>query len=400
MSYTYTLLISSFWFSLYLELGAFHFGTSVLSGYFPAVTRRILLLVTDLEIGGTPTVVRELAVRLNAFDGLEVEVACLARWGPVADELKRAGVTVHALAAQSMRDLGVIARFIALAHRRGYDTVFSFLVHANLVAAVGRKLLRYRLIESIQTTQPRPRWHWWVQRLARGSAERIVVPSISAARAAQDWAKVDRDKIVVIPNAVEVESFAQSPVPAENPQPYPIGFVGRLDPIKRVPMLVRSLLAVKRPVVLHIFGEGPERAEIEAAIHTHGLEPIVRMHGAIARPQEALEQIGLLVLPSAAEGFGLVLIEAMAAGVPVVGTNVMGIRDVIHDGETGLLVGADDEPGLAAAIDRIVGERELRNQLIASAARYVREHYTWAQVLPKYRELLAATNGDWPSDAA
>ncbi len=252
------------------------------------MTRRILLLVTDLEIGGTPTVVRELAVRLNALDGVEVEVACLARWGPVADELKRAGVMVHALAAQSMRDLAVIARFIALVRRRGYDTVFSFLVHANLVAAVGRKLLRYRLIESIQTTQPRPRWHWWVQRLARRSAEHIVVPSVSAACAAQDWAKVDRDKIVVISNAVEVERFPQSPVPAESPQPYPIGFIGRLDPVKRVPMLVRSLLAVKQPVVLHIFGEGPDRAEIEAAIRTHGLDRIVRMHGAIGRPQDAL----------------------------------------------------------------------------------------------------------------
>ncbi len=99
------------------------------------------------------------------------------------------------------------------------------------------------------------------------------------------------------------------------------------------------------------------------------------------------------MLPSAAEGFGLVLIEAMAAGVPVVGTNVMGIRDVIRDGETGLLVGSDDEPGLAAAIDRVVGERNLRSRLIESAARYVRENFTWSQVLPKYRELLTVVNG-------
>src|SRR6266542_2239063 len=102
--------------------------------------RRILLLITDLEIGGTPTVVRELAVRLAQMQGrdahatVEVEVACLSRWGPVAEELRAAGVTVHALAAGSVWDVPVIGRFISLVRRREYDTVFSFLVHANAVA--------------------------------------------------------------------------------------------------------------------------------------------------------------------------------------------------------------------------------------------------------------------------
>src|SRR5438876_3230107 len=143
--------------------------------------RRILLLITDLEIGGTPTVVRELALRLNNPPQVTIEVACLSSWGPVADELRAAGVIVHALAAQSIRDLGVILRYLALVRRRGYDTVFSFLIHANAVAAIGRFFLRYRLIQSIQTTQPRPRWHWWLQRLLHPSAQRIVVPSPSAA---------------------------------------------------------------------------------------------------------------------------------------------------------------------------------------------------------------------------
>src|SRR4051812_695666 len=128
------------------------------------MARRILLFITDLEIGGTPTVVRDLAVRLKEVEALEVEVACLGRAGPVAEELRSAGVPVHALAAGSMWDVTAVARFIALVRRRGYDTVFSFLVHANAVAAVGTRFASYRLIQSIQTTQPKPRWHWWVQR--------------------------------------------------------------------------------------------------------------------------------------------------------------------------------------------------------------------------------------------
>src|SRR5690349_18498677 len=122
----------------------------VMSGLRMSEPRRILLLITDLEIGGTPTVVREIACRLNNPPDVTIEVACLSSWGPVADELRAAGVTVHALAAQSIRDLGVILRYLALVRRRNYDTVFSFLIHANFVASIGRLFLGYRLIQSIQ----------------------------------------------------------------------------------------------------------------------------------------------------------------------------------------------------------------------------------------------------------
>src|SRR3954468_15533399 len=123
---------------------------------------RILLLITDLEIGGTPTVVRELAIRLNAMPGVQVEVACLSRWGPVADQLRDAGVHVTALGARGVTDfVGVTRRLARLVRERKDDTLFTFLVHANAVGAVATRFVRgVRLLQSIQTTQPHPRWHW------------------------------------------------------------------------------------------------------------------------------------------------------------------------------------------------------------------------------------------------
>src|SRR5690348_783057 len=140
--------------------------------------RRILLLITDLEIGGTPTVVRELATRLNHPPDVEVEVACLSKWGPVADQLRDAGVAVTAFDARGPRDLVRTTRRLRdLARDRKIDTVFSFLVHANVVAALAsRKLPGVRFLQSIQTVQPRPDWHWLAQRWAHRYAERIVVP--------------------------------------------------------------------------------------------------------------------------------------------------------------------------------------------------------------------------------
>lgn len=112
------------------------------------------------------------------------------------------------------------------------------------------------------------------------------------------------------------------------------------------------------------------------------------MRGQVANPQTALAQIGLLVLPSVSEGMPMVLIEAMAAGVAVVGRDVPGVRDVIKEGTTGVLVKSLSVKDLAEGIRRVVEDREMRQALIENARTEVAEKYTWDAVLPRYREVL------------
>jgi glycosyltransferase involved in cell wall biosynthesis len=353
------------------------------------VARRILLLITDLEIGGTPTVVRELAIRLpRATRDVHVEVACLKGWGPVADQLRDAGVTVTALGATRVWQLPRIVRDLRpLVRDRAIDTVFSFLVHANLVAALAsRKLDGVRFFQSIQTTQPKPGWHWRAQCWAQTHAEKIMVPSPSVKRVAAEWSDIPANKIVVVPNAIDPGEFEPSLISNANLRPYPIGFIGRLDPIKRLPMLLRAVKNLNGLVHLHIFGDGIERARIPQEIKELGINSQITMHGTVAHPQQALKQIGLLVLPSQAEGFGLVLIEAMAAGVPVIAADAPGVRDVIQNQINGNLVPIDE---MAKAIAGIVEDRSARDRLIEGGIKTVNERYTWDIVLPQYRAALS-----------
>jgi glycosyltransferase involved in cell wall biosynthesis len=358
------------------------------------VPRRILLVITDLQIGGTPTVVRELATRLNDPDNaVEVEVACLATWGPVADELRDAGVTVTAFGARGVTDfLSARRQLIRICRERKVDTVFSFLIHANAIAAAASfSLPGVRFIQSIQTTQPNPRWYWWLQSRIHRRTTDVVVPSPSAAEVAREWSGVPAEKICVIPNAVDFEQF-QALNPPLDATPLPIGFIGRLDPIKRIPDLIHAAGHLRDRIRLHIFGEGSERPELERLVRHLGLGGIVTLHGAVPRPQDALRQIGLLVLPSKAEGFGLVLIEAMAAGVPVLATNVPGIRDVVRHEQTGLLVTCDAR-AITAGLERLVPNAELRHRLAAAGREDVRQRFTWLAVLPQYRDLLGVDAG-------
>jgi glycosyltransferase involved in cell wall biosynthesis len=354
------------------------------------VSRRILLLVTDLQIGGTPTVVRELAVRLHRPPEVVVDVACLAPAGPVADQIRAAGVSVTPFDARGSRDVWqTTARLRALVWERSIDTVVSFLVHANVVAALAAsRFMGIEFIQSIQTVQPRPRWHWWAQRWAHRAAERIVVPSTAIVDAASRRSGIPRSKFVVIPNAIDPDAFPRTHVFAG--PTVRAGYLGRLDPAKSPAMLPEALgFARIDNAELHYFGDGPERAEIERAAARLGLSPRVIFHGAVPRPQDALSRMDVLWQPSSVEGFGLVVIEAMASGVPVVSIGAGGVTDVITDGENGLL----DDPGSARrrfawSLRALRDDRALRERLIAGGLRTVRERFTWDVVLPQYRQLL------------
>lgn len=329
---------------------------------------------------------RELTIRLRDAGAAQVEVACLGRRGPVADEIAEAGINVTALDARGPSDLLVLRRLIRLILDRKIDTVLSFLVHANAMAAAASMWLRdVRFFQSIQTTQPRPRWHWPVQGLAQWAAKRIMVPSESVAQVARHWANVPAEKVVVIPNAIDVNEIPFREVPRIGTAT--VGFIGRLDPVKRIPDLIDAMRRLDGVRCL-IFGEGQQRAELERQIAELGLGDRIILPGATKGPAEPLAQIDLLVLPSEAEGFGLVLIEAMAAGLPVVATDAPGIRDVVRDGQTGLLVPIGAPDRLASAIAKFLGDSALRKRFVDTARADVIQRFSWDSVLPRYIAVL------------
>ena len=352
-------------------------------------------MLTDLEIGGTPTVVRELAIRLHDPPQVKIEVACLKPAGAVADQIRAAGISVTSFGVTRARQLFSAARQLReFVRTRAIDTVFSFLVHANVVAALGAKRLPgVRFLQSIQTVQPRPRWHWWAQRWAARRAEKIVTPSTAVVRAAGERSGIPPDKCVVIPNAIDPADFPRVGVFAPS-RPVRAGYLGRLDPAKDPGMLLNAFdFAHMDDAELHYFGDGPHRDHLErcaAHLSLARRRPRVYFHGAVARPQEALKQMDVLWLPSRVEGFGLVLIEAMASGVPVVAVASGGVTDIVTDEYNGLLADAmSPYRRFADSLHLLRNNPALRQNLIENGLRTVHERFTWQKVLSQYHQLLA-----------
>lgn len=158
--------------------------------------------------------------------------------------------------------------------------------------------------------------------------------------------------------------------------------IGRLDPIKGFDVLVEALVLLRARGVAfrcRIIGEGPERGALEAAITRHGLRDRVELAGARGQDEvrTALREAGVFVLPCVVaadgnrDGIPVAMMEAMAAGAPVVSTRVSGIPELVDDGHEGLLVDERDAVGLADALARLLADGALRERLAAAARRKI-----------------------------
>lgn len=170
-------------------------------------------------------------------------------------------------------------------------------------------------------------------------------------------------RIHIVHCGIDTESFhPDRRSPGSTPR---LAFVGRLDPVKGADLLLDALASLRadHPSLTATFiGDGPHAAHVRSHARKLGLSDIVTFLG--TQPEEIVADLlrhsDLLVLPSFAEGLPVVLMEAMATGLPVISSRIAGIPELVDDGRTGILIPAGDTTALAAAIDRLLRDAPLR----------------------------------------
>jgi len=202
--------------------------------------------------------------------------------------------------------------------------------------------------------------------------------------------KVDHSKITVIPNWVDTGIFR--PMKDVEKEAGRIIFVGRLEKQKNILALVRAV-KITPDAKLYIFGSGSLEEEIRREIK--GLDKI-RLMGVVSHeklPYE-LNKSEIFVLPSLYEGHPKALLEAMACGLPVIGSRVEGIREIIEDGVNGLLCDPTPED-IRNKIIRLLSDKDLRERLGRNAREYVVRNYSFerifAEELKVHKELLSSS---------
>jgi phosphatidylinositol alpha-mannosyltransferase len=235
------------------------------------------------------------------------------------------------------------------------------------------------------------------------SVHRRIAASVAVSAAAASFlARAVPAEIEIVPNGVDVERFARGgPRPEGLPEGRLVLWVNRLDPQKGFPVAVRAfarLAAELEDVHLVVAGDGRDRDAIHLLSDADRLRLV--MLGSV--PHDRLPAYhaaaDAYVSPAAGqESFGIVLVEAMAAGVPVVASNVPGYREVVRDGVDGLLVAPNDPEALARALLRVLTEPELASAL-ARSGRERAATFSWDVVVPRIEAIYERVTGRAPED--
>ena len=332
---------------------------------------RVLLLITLAETGGAQRYVASLVPALAQ----EFDVVVAAHGDGFLGEASRsAGVRYVPLrhlrrALDPLQDLlGVVELFRLFRRER------PVVVHANsskagvlgrLAAVAARVPVRLFTVHGWAFTAHTgiaAKTYLWADRLMTPLTTMTVCVAESERRAGLRARTCRAGRTVVIHNGVELAKPRRRSRPAG--APVMLVSVGRLRPPKDFTTLVQAVAALDPASArLRIAGDGPDRNALAAEVTRLGLDGSVELLGTRGDVDELLADADLFVLSSDSEGLPMSVLEAMAAGLPVVASAVGGVPELVRDGETGTLVPPRDSAALAAAIRRLVADAALRERL-------------------------------------
>lgn len=357
---------------------------------------RIAFCITELDPGGAEKNLVQLVTRLDRRRW-EPRVFCLASEGPLAQPLRDAGIAVICLNAS--RRFGAASTVWRLArHLQQFRPALlqTFLFHANLVGRLaGRWAGVPRIVSGIRVAEKdapvRLRLDRWTNRLV----DKNVCVSRGVAEFSVRHAGLDSRKCVVIPNGVDLAEIDRVP-PADitsvgvPPGHRAILFVGRLAPQKAPELLLEAaeLVLPRFPDVHVLFvGEGPLRSTLQRRAVASSHAERIHFLGRRADVIGLMKASSCLALTSRWEGMPNVVLEAMAAGVPVVATEAEGVSDLVQNGLSGLIVPVGDAPGLAAALSRLLSDSTLSSSLAHESQVIVRKWFTVDRLVGAYERL-------------
>jgi glycosyltransferase involved in cell wall biosynthesis len=327
---------------------------------------RIALLVPTLEIGGVERVFTNLASGLRER-GVEVDLVVGKTNGGMGQHLDGA-IRVFDLGCDRM--LNGVPKLARYLRTRNPKALIAAMTHSSAAAVLARAVARsnVELIATEHNTMSKivantrglkyrmmPLWSRW----ALGSVDHIVAVCGGVADDLSLQTGIHRSRFQVIYNPVISDALYDAALaPVEHPwfravEPPVVLAVGRLDKQKDFPTLVRAFRLVlgSRPARLMILGEGPDRSRIESAVVEQRLTADVALPGFEHNPYRFMNRSAVFALSSAWEGFGVVLVEALALGLPVVSTNcTYGPAEILCNGKYGALVPVGDHEAMAESL--------------------------------------------------
>ena len=361
---------------------------------------RILHLITSLDVGG---VENQLAKVVSAYDrdSFSPSVCCLSHKGEIGEELERRGIPVQVLGEEptsfNPRLLGKLCHLlqterVAILRAHKYHSAFYGVLAARM-AKVGAIVPSYHLPQAIR----KPKRRLMIRFLSRLS-DGVVAVSF-AVKGNLTGMGVPESKIRVIHNGVDLREF-QDMVPRETAREeldiprgkWVIGGIGRMKAQKGYGYLLRALPWLEKAGLsdywVLLVGDGKARADLEQEAREMGCAEKVRFLGMRRDIPRLLRSLDVFAFPSLWEGFGTSLVEAMAAEIPVVASDLPCVREIIPDERYGFLVPAEDARALAERMMEVWKYGAEGKSRVLAARDRAFESFSLTRVVKSYQDLF------------
>jgi glycosyltransferase involved in cell wall biosynthesis len=349
---------------------------------------KIIHVIDGLIIGGAQVFLVNLIKSLNK-DLFELKVATIIEKGILAEGVEKVGVEVVHLQKRGKLGIGLVFRLVKFLRRERPDIVHTHLFGGDTWGRIAAILARVPVIVSTEHNTNLD--EGWAKRKVKKFLSFFTKKIVAVSEAVKNYSmsrdKIKEKKITVIDNGINLEEFS-SITEKEFADPPVIGVVGRLETQKGHEYLFEALNMLKTtPWILWVVGDGSLKGSLERLAKDLNLRERIIFLGARRNIPEILSQMDIFVLPSLWEGLGLAVLEAAAAGKPIIASSVGGIPEIIKNGETGILVEAKNVKSLADGLEHVLlGEQEAI-MMGQRARESVKEKYSLERMTGLYEKL-------------
>lgn len=347
---------------------------------------RILQVITALDFGGSEGLLNAFVPRMRAR-GAEVAVCSLMPIGRIGRELREQGIEVISLDVTSAEMWKLLPKLSAVVGRRRWDVIHTHLFWGGVAGRLMGKWHRVPKIVSSKETVPTrlPPDRLLVERGTIRLADRIIACSEAVRAWVVSHLHMPAGRTLAVYNGIDAGRFREG---SRKNTPPRIVTVGRLvDAEKGQKVLLHAVAILKRrghPVQCRIVGDGPSRPELEAIVADQILADSVQLVGYLLDVRDELAEADIFVLPSREEGLGVAGLEAMAAALPLVGSHVGGIPEIVQPGVTGFLFPVGDAEALADALLPLLQDEPLRRRMGEAGRSLLRGRFDIESMVGRY----------------
>jgi len=361
----------------------------------------VALVITDLDVGGAERALTSLALGLDRRRWSPL-VVNLSGEGALADVIRGTGIPVASLGLGRRSLARGVVGLAGVLRRHRPLLAQSFLFHANVLTRLAAPAAGSPwVLGGLRVAERRKGWHLTLDRLTSRLGCGSVCVSEAVRRFSVERGRLAPDRLTVIPNGVDLERFDVPPADRAA-----LGFsedaflalaVGRLDEQKGLFDLLEAVARASMGAPglrLAIVGEGALRGRLEAEIAARPvLSSRVRLLGRRDDVPTLMRAADLLIHAARWEGMPNVVLEAMAAGLPVVATSVEGVDELVAPGRTGWVAPPRDPEAMARAIVAAAADREASARMGAAGRRRAAESFSTARMVGRYDALWTAVLG-------